>query len=176
MTSVVTILQNPEFWVSLAFVLVVLIAFRPLGHYLSSWGQKRAKHIEEDIQHAQALEEEAAQLLASYRKKERRKNKERAEILASAGQEIDFLWREAEQKITDQRTHKKQEAEHRLKMLQEQGHQEIKNKILMSVLQKTEQKILTHQQNGTMTENMDHTIDMLCHMLEEQAENIKRAL
>lgn len=176
MTSFMTAIQSPEFWVSIGFVLVVIVAFRPLKRYLATWGKKEAEHVQADIQNARKLKEEAADLLASYRKKTRRKNKERDEILASAGQEIDFLWREAEQKIKDQQAHKKQEAEHRLKMMQEQGHQEIKNKILTAVLQKTEQQILAQQKSGTLTEDMDETLKKFFETLDNEAEELQKRL
>ena len=45
MDSFLQIIKGPEFWMSFAFVAVILIAAHPLGRFLSRWGAQQADKV-----------------------------------------------------------------------------------------------------------------------------------
>ena len=61
--------QSPEFWVGVAFCLVVAALFVPVKRLLSMLLQKRIDNVVSQIEEAEKLRDEARELLASYEQK-----------------------------------------------------------------------------------------------------------
>ena len=95
--QVMSVISTPEFWLSVAFFAVVLIALKPLTRYLKKWGKERADQIQQEIKESAELRQKAENLLAEYKEKTRNKAKERAAILQRAKQEAVYLETEANQ-------------------------------------------------------------------------------
>lgn len=60
--------QSAEFWVAMAFVLVVAALARPIGRTVIALLKKRIARIIARIREASALQEDAQKLLADYEK------------------------------------------------------------------------------------------------------------
>ena len=61
--------ENPEFWVGVAFVMVVILLAKPVGGLIKSMMNKRIDGIAKRINDAAELRDEAQKLLADYEKK-----------------------------------------------------------------------------------------------------------
>jgi F-type H+-transporting ATPase subunit b len=59
-------LQEPTFWVLIAFVIFLGAAGRPLVGLITAGLDKRADKIREDLEEAEKLRKEAQDLLAGY--------------------------------------------------------------------------------------------------------------
>ena len=117
--------ENPEFWVGLAFVLVVLMLARPIGRILNLMLNKRIEAIADRITEAQKLNEDAQKLLAEYEKKYLNAEKEAKNILRKSEREIEMLKDERLKKLEAEMNMKQKEAEQRLKTAQESAVKEI---------------------------------------------------
>lgn len=97
-----TMLQEAEFWVAVAFlifvgVLIYLGVHRKLGEALD----QRSARIKADLDEARRLRDEAADLLASYQQKRGDAEKEAAAIVAEAQAEAGRVAAEARAKMED---------------------------------------------------------------------------
>lgn len=117
--------ENPEFWVGLAFVLVVLMLARPIGRILNLMLNKRIEAIADRITEAQKLNEDAQKLLAEYEKKYLNAEKEAKNILRKSEREIEMLKDERLKKLEAEMNMKQKEAEQRIKTAQESAVKEI---------------------------------------------------
>ncbi|MBI1179962.1 MAG: F0F1 ATP synthase subunit B [Alphaproteobacteria bacterium] len=94
------LLEQPEFWVSLAFIaFVILMVLLKLPRMISKALDKRADDIARQIEEARALREEAEAQLAQYQKKQREAEHEATEIVAHAESEAKRIAADAEKAL-----------------------------------------------------------------------------
>ena len=117
--------ENPEFWVGLAFVLVILMLARPIGRILNLMLNKRIEAIADRITEAQKLNEDAQKLLAEYEKKYLNAEKEAKNILRKSEREIELIKDERLKKLEAEMDMKQKEAEQRIKTAQESAVKEV---------------------------------------------------
>jgi F-type H+-transporting ATPase subunit b len=86
---------DPHFWVSIAFFLVVALGWRPVGRAISAALDARAAKIRARLDEAHKLREDAQEMLATYRRKQRDAMKEAEEIIAAAKAEAARLAEQA---------------------------------------------------------------------------------
>jgi F-type H+-transporting ATPase subunit b len=89
------LLSAPETWVAVAFVLLVVLVWKPAQKALLSGLDARAARIEKELNEAARLREEAQALLAQYQRKHRDAVKEAEDIVAHAREEADRLAQQA---------------------------------------------------------------------------------
>lgn len=95
-------LENPEFWVAVAFVIFIGVvwyagAFRAMASGLDG----RSARIRQELDEAQRLRQEAEQLLAEYKKKRSAAEAEAAAIVEQAKTEASELAAEAEKRMQE---------------------------------------------------------------------------
>lgn len=88
-------LQNPTFWVLVAFVLFVAAVWRIASNTIGKALDDRAERIRQEIEQAQKLREDAQAALAQYQRKQRDALKEAENIIAAAREEADRIRRHA---------------------------------------------------------------------------------
>lgn len=89
-------MENPAFWVTVAFLIFIGLAARPVCRLLATSLDRRAKFIGEEIDQAIALREEAQAVLSTYQKKQRESMREAEEIIQKANLEARRITKEAE--------------------------------------------------------------------------------
>lgn len=119
---------HAEFWVGMAFVVVVIGLAKPVGSVLLKLLRGRGESIANRIKEAVALKEEAQRLLAEYERKFRGAEKEAADILARSEREIEMIKKEALAKLEAEMNAKEKEATARLKAAEDGAAKEIANK------------------------------------------------
>jgi len=77
----------PEFWVAVAFVILVVLAGRAVLRIVTAGLDSRADAIRARVNEAEKLREEAQELLASYQRKQREAAEETARLLERAREE-----------------------------------------------------------------------------------------
>jgi F-type H+-transporting ATPase subunit b len=75
---------DATFFVGLAFVLFLVVAWRPVGRAMTKALDGRAARIEAELAEAVRLREEAQATLAAYQKKQREAHQEAEALIASA--------------------------------------------------------------------------------------------
>jgi F-type H+-transporting ATPase subunit b len=95
-------LQQAEFWVALGFfVFLGLLAYIGVHRMIVKALDDRAGRIKAELDEARKLKEDAAQLLADYRRKRGEAENEAQEIMAGAKAEAERLAVEAKAKIEE---------------------------------------------------------------------------
>ncbi|MGN1063026.1 MAG: hypothetical protein ACI4QM_01730, partial [Alphaproteobacteria bacterium] len=107
--ALIELIKGPEFWMTFAFFLVLALAVRPIGRILSQWGQARADEIRAKLDEPVRLRTQAEELLAKYENHTKNRTQEHNEIIRAAESEIDFLQKEADQKLKDRLMRKENE-------------------------------------------------------------------
>ncbi|HKW54145.1 MAG TPA: F0F1 ATP synthase subunit B [Stellaceae bacterium] len=92
------LLHDPEFWVLVSFVIVLVGLVRKAGPLITKALDDRAAKISAELEEAHKLREEAQRMLAEYQRKQRDALKEAEEIVAHARVEAE---RAAEQAARD---------------------------------------------------------------------------
>ncbi len=168
MNEVLTELKNPEFWMSFAFVLVVVISVRPALRFVRRWAKKEALTVKKSLKEAADVRRKAADLLVQYQEENRRQPALRKQAMAEADSEIAVLQEETDQRTNDVILHKKQETALRLKMIEENSRQDVKNKMLRRIVRRTEKNLTERRAAGTVVEDMDSAVEVICQALTEQ--------
>ena len=88
-------LSSPEFWVAVAFVILVASVYRPMARGITGALDQQSAKIGASLDQATQLREEAQHLLAEYQRKQRNAETESEEIIAQARSQADRLAAEA---------------------------------------------------------------------------------
>ncbi len=81
--------SSPQFWVSAAFVLLVVLAYKKVAKLLAGFLDSHATKIKEELETASRLRVEAEETLALYKQKQAEFAKEAEAILAKARDDAD---------------------------------------------------------------------------------------
>lgn len=84
-------LHDPEFWILVAFVVVIALTWKPAKRALLKALDERTDKIRADLDRAAKLHKEAQALLAEYQQKQRDALKEAEQIIAQAKAEAERL-------------------------------------------------------------------------------------
>lgn len=136
--------HDAEFWVALAFVLIVVLAIRPVLRTINAGLDARANLIRTQIEEAKKLREDAQALLAEYQRKQRDAMAEAEQIIAQAKADAARLKTEAEQELVQSVERRKQQALERIAQSEAQAVAEVRNTAIDVALAAAEQLI---QQN-----------------------------
>jgi F-type H+-transporting ATPase subunit b len=95
-------IQEPEFWVAVAFVLFIGVLIYAGAHKkVTDALDHRAARIKAELDEARRLREEAGKLLAEYQRKQREAEREAEAIVADAKAEAERVAAEARQKMEE---------------------------------------------------------------------------
>jgi F-type H+-transporting ATPase subunit b len=95
-------LYEPEFWVAVAFVIFFgIVAWAGGFKTLIQGLDARAKRVQAELDEAKRLREEAAQVLADYRRRREEAEREAEAIVAGAREEAERVARETHERMTD---------------------------------------------------------------------------
>jgi F-type H+-transporting ATPase subunit b len=89
------LLHDPEFWVAVAFVIVVVGGGYKVRPLLAKSLDERASRIKSDLDEAQRLRDDAQKTLAEYQRKQRDALKDAEQIVAHAKSEAERIGRQA---------------------------------------------------------------------------------
>ena len=144
------LLNDPSFYASLALVaffglLMYLGVFKTIAKTLD----ERADGIKNELEDAKRLREEAAEMLASYQRKQREAGAEAEAIIAQAKSEAKMLKEESRKELTERLERRTAMAEQRIAQAEAQAAAEVKaaaaelaaaaaEEILQSKLKKTD--------------------------------------
>ena len=119
-------LHEPEFWVAVAFVVFVVLAWKPLAKMVTAGLDDRSAKIRIDLERAAKLREEAQALLAEYQKKQRDALKEAEGIVAAARAEAERLSAQAAADLEASLKRREQLAMQRIAQAEQQALAEVR--------------------------------------------------
>ena len=89
------LLNSPEFWVAVGFVIFMAAIAKPIGKAFASTLDARSARIKQTLDEAAQLREDAQHLLVEHQRKQRNAVRETEEMLSKAKQESERLAAEA---------------------------------------------------------------------------------
>ncbi len=167
-------IQGPEFWMTLAFFTVIVIAFRPMKRRLSEWGKHQADDVREKLDEPARLRKQAEDLLEKYESHTKNRDAEYAEIIKKAEDEIDFLQKDFDIKLKERLERKEKETAVRLQMIKDNGIKEMENQMLRLVVKRTYEKLAEHASQKNSTKEMDIALESIYSSLKENTHLIRK--
>jgi F-type H+-transporting ATPase subunit b len=153
--------QSAEFWVGVAFVLVVLLLAGPVGRLVRSMLNKRIDNITKRIHDAAELRDEAQQLLADYEKKFLNADKEAQAILNKSQKEIEYFKKENLAKLEEEMKIKEKEAEDRITASKEKAAREISDLTSELTIKTVKAAIVKNLDAKTQNKLIDDSISLI---------------
>ncbi len=147
MAFLMAFLQDPTFWVLVAFVIFIAATARPISRLATAGLDKRADKIRADLEEAEKLREEAQDLLAGYQRKQRDAIKEAEAIVAHAREEAERLGRQGREKLEASLERRGKLALERIAQAEAQALDSVRAKTIDMALDAT-RDFLSHELKG----------------------------
>ena len=120
--------QNPESWVAITWLIVVVLLAKPVYKGITKGLDDRRDRIKERLAEAERLRDEAQEMLATYQKKQRDAMKEAEEIVAQAKAEAERLAKQAAADLDELVKRREQQAIDRINQAEAEATREVRNK------------------------------------------------
>ena len=144
------ILQEPETWVAVAFVIFVgLLGYLGVHKTITRTLDQRAERIKAELDEARRLKDEAKALLDEYRRKRAQAETEAQSIIAGAKAEAERLAIEAKAKAEEFVTRRTKMAETKIAQAESQAVADVRAAAAEAAVAAAE-KILTEQAKGRL--------------------------
>ncbi len=159
-------LEDPTFWVAVAFVIFVAAVGKKAVGAMNSALDARGKAIRAEIEEAEKLRVEAQHLLAEYKRKQRDALSEADEILDHAKLEAERLTAQAEKDIEAALRRREQAALDKISQAEAKALQEVRNqsidvamaaaaKLLESNLDNEGLNVLVEESIGNLSQKLN---------------------
>lgn len=143
--------HEAEFWVALGFfVFVGVLGYLGVHRMLAKSLDDRAARIKAELDEARQLKEEAAALLAHYRRKRQEAESEAQDIIEGAKAEAERLAAEAKSKVEEFVARRTQMAETKIAQAETQAAAEVRG-AAAEVAVAAAEKILAQETKGKLT-------------------------
>jgi len=119
-------LRDPEFWILVAFVVVIALLWKPMSRTITKALDDRAEKIRLDLDRAAKLRTDAQALLAEYQQKQRDALKEAEAILAQAKADAERLSAQAAADLEATLKRREQMALQRIAQAEQQALAEVR--------------------------------------------------
>lgn len=120
-------LLEAEFWVAVAFVIFMAIAWKAGAFSMMTKGlDGRANRIRHELDEAKRLREEAAAVLADYKRRQVEAEKEAQAIVASAREEAQRAADEGQRKLNDFLARRTQAADTKIAQAEAQAEAQVR--------------------------------------------------
>jgi F-type H+-transporting ATPase subunit b len=145
--------DDPTFWVMIAFIITVAVAFRPAVRMITTALDKRAETISNQIDEATRLRDEAQELLASFQRKQRDAVKEAEQIVANAEEDAKRLAVRAAENLERALERREQAAMERIAQAEAKALAEVQSLAVDVALDAT-RRLLSEQITGAKANAM----------------------
>ena len=118
---------EPEFWVAVAFVILMgIFAYMGVHRTILAALDHRSERIRSELADAQRLKQDAAKLLAEYKARRATAEREAADIVASAKTEAERIAAEAKAKMEDFVARRTKTAESKIALAEAQALADVR--------------------------------------------------
>ena len=145
---------EPEFWVAVAFVIfVAVLIYVGVPKMVTKALDDRAKRVQDELNEARRLKEEAQKLLADYQAKQRQADDEAAAIVAGAKAEAERFAIEAKAKMEEFVARRSKMAETKIAQAEAQAVADVRAAAAEAAVSAAE-KILTDSVKGKVADDL----------------------
>jgi F-type H+-transporting ATPase subunit b len=147
-------LQDAETWVAIGFVIFIgVLIYVGLPKMIVRSLDDRAKRVQDELDEARRLKEEAQKLLAEYRGKQQQAESEAASIIAGARAEAERIAAESHAKMEDFVARRTKMAETKIAQAEAQAVADVRAAAAEAAVTAAE-KILTDAVKGKVAEDL----------------------
>ncbi len=155
---------TPEFWVMIAFFILIGFTFRPLFGMITTALDKRAQGIADQIEEARSLREEAQELLASFERKQAEAEQEAEALIARARKEAEHMSARAAEDLEKTLARRQQQALDRIAQAEAKAVADVRQFAVDVALDATRQLLV----DNIKDEKADSLIDAAIKELPEK--------
>ncbi len=146
-------MHDPTFWTAVAFVIFVVVLFKPVKKALLGGLDSRIAQIRSEVEEAQRLREEAQTLLASYQRKQREAAQEAENIVKQAKEDAALHRAEAEKAMEELLKRQEAMAVEKIAQAEAAAVQEVRDIAVDLAIAATE-KILAEKVRGDLSDRL----------------------
>jgi F-type H+-transporting ATPase subunit b len=148
------VFAEPEFWVAVAFLIFVgVLIYVGVPKLVTKALDDRAKRVQDELDEARRLKEEAQKLLAEYKAKQRQADDEAAAIIAGAKAEAERFAAEAKTKMEEFVARRAKMAETKIAQAEAQAVADVRAAAADAAVSAAE-KILTDSVKGKVADDL----------------------
>jgi F-type H+-transporting ATPase subunit b len=148
------VFAEPEFWVAVGFVIFVgILIYVGVPKMMTKALDDRAKRVQDELNEARRLKEEAQKLLAEYQAKQRQADEEAAAIIAGAKAEAERFAAEAKAKMEEFVARRSKMAETKIAQAEAQAVADVRAAAAEAAVSAAE-KILTDSVKGKVADDL----------------------
>ena len=122
-----SLIQDPTFWVAIAFVVFVVLVFKPIKGALIGGLDAKIAEIRQEVEEAEKLREEAQSLLANYQRQQRQAIQDAESIVARAKEEAERHRAEAHEAMKDMVRRQEEQAREKIAQAEAAAIQEVRS-------------------------------------------------
>jgi F-type H+-transporting ATPase subunit b len=89
------------FWVGLSFILFVAVVYKPVGRIITNGLDNRSQRIQEELEEALRLKEEAQALLSAYERNQKEVTAQASDIISHAEKEAARITNESKKALEE---------------------------------------------------------------------------
>ena len=147
-------LLEAEFWVLVAFVIFMGVAWKLGGFKAATDGlDGRAKRVRNELDEARRLREEAAAVLADYKRRSKEAEKEAEAIVASAHEEAERTAKEGQVRLEDYIARRTKSAEQKIAQAEAQAAAQVRAAAADAAV-KVSETILRERMQGNAAQDL----------------------
>ena len=121
------LIQDPTFWVAVAFVVFVVLVFKPIKGALIGGLDAKIAEIRQEVEEAEKLREEAQSMLANYQRQQRQAIQDAEAIVARAKEEAERHRAEADEAMKDMVRRQEEQAREKIAQAEAAAIQEVRS-------------------------------------------------
>jgi len=122
-----SLIQDPTFWVAVAFVVFVVLVFKPIKGALIGGLDAKIAEIRQEVEEAEKLREEAQSMLANYQRQQRQAIQDAEAIVARAKEEAERHRAEADEAMKDMVRRQEEQAREKIAQAEAAAIQEVRS-------------------------------------------------
>ena len=122
-----SLIQDPTFWVAVAFVVFVVLVFKPIKGALIGGLDAKIAEIRQEVEEAEKLREEAQSLLANYQRQQRQAIQDAEAIVTRAKEEAERHRAEADEAMKDMVRRQEEQAREKIAQAEAAAIQEVRS-------------------------------------------------
>lgn len=120
------LIHDPTFWVAVAFVVFVVLVFKPIKGAMVGGLDAKIAEIRQEVEEAEKLREEAQSLLANYQRQQRQAIQDAEAIVARAKEEAERHRAEADEAMKEMVRRQEEQAREKIAQAEAAAVQEVR--------------------------------------------------
>ncbi|MBB44191.1 MAG: F0F1 ATP synthase subunit B [Rhodospirillaceae bacterium] len=152
-------LNTPEFWVAVGFLILLAIIFKSAFKAITTHLDERAKRIQETLDEAEKLREEAQRLLADYQRKQREASKEIEAIIADARSKSETMISDSEKMLQKSMERREQIAKEKITQMEADAILAVRNYAIDIAIEVSKKVMITKLGKNQSDYLIDKSID-----------------